>query len=392
MTNNDKKKTNEPPVHEKKVTPQNKKENINGTGEPTSSNDNNDDNADTAVKIAFDVELFKECADIIENAHITGIGGGKRVNPEKVRKTIQKLKAYNESTVSDNSKNKMVDINDIDNIVDKIENCYEQFKDITGISVISPRLNENYDLATEFSVQFEKYITTMAADVKQLKDLVDFLGNNKLFQTSDRNEFERSDEIMRKIGEMLSNDIQPNEGNSSITAYPLVETRTYRQDFPMLALGPDFIRKQLKRNKRYIAAIQSSALPSNFDCGDPRVRNGEMLPVFGIMPNGYCMLCYTFISIYVARKLGVPIKEVTKNIDGKDIRIKGEYFRDEGHRVINVPYAGYIVKYDDIIKHGIPVINRRMCFDLYMKYQKEHYYDTITGDAVSDPVTLKAIK
>ena len=33
-----------------------------------------------------------------------------------------------------------------------------------------------------------------------------------------------------------------------------------------------------------------------------------------------------------------------------------------------------------------------MCFDLYMKYQKEHYYDTITGDAVSDPVTLKAIK
>ena len=392
-SNNNKKKVNEPPVNEKKVATQKNGEKVGNKIEETiSSNVNTDNNADTTVKIAFDIELFKECSDIIENASVTGIGTAKRANSEKVRKTIQKLKAYNESTVSDNSKNKMVDINDIDNIVDKIENCYEQFKDITGISVISPRLNENYDLATEFSVQFEKYITTMAADVKQLKDLVDFLGNNKLFQTSDRNEFERSDEIMRKIGEMLSNDIQPNEGNSSITAYPLVETRTYRQDFPMLALGPDFIRKQLKRNKRYIAAIQSSALPSNFDCGDPRVRNGEMLPVFGIMPNGYCMLCYTFISIYVARKLGVPIKEVTKNIDGKDIRIKGEYFRDEGHRVINVPYAGYIVKYDDIIKHGIPVINRRMCFDLYMKYQKEHYYDTITGDAVSDPVTLKAIK
>lgn len=385
-SNNNKKQVDEPPVHEKKVATQKKGEKV-GNKIEVSNNDNNDNSADTTVKIAFDVELFKECADVIKN----GISNRDSRALENAKKTIQKLKAYNESTTPSNSNNKMIDINDIDDIVNKIEKLYEKFKDTTGMTIISQQMDGTSDLATEFSVQFEKYITTMATDVKQLKDLVNFLKDNKPFQLSDNKVFDQADDIMRKIGEMLSKDIQPNEGNSSITAYPLLQTRTYRQDFTVRpSLGPEFISNRRQR----MQSILSSSFPSDFDHNtDSRIKNGEMLPVFGIMPDdGCCMICYTFISTYVAKKLGVPIKDVTKNIDGKGVRIRDEYFRDKGNRAMYVPFAGYIVKYDDIIKHGIPIINKKMCFDIYMKYQKEHFYDPVVEGFVSDPVTLKAIK
>ena len=52
----------------------------------------------------------------------------------------------------------------------------------------------------------------------------------------------------------------------------------------------------------------------------------------------------------------------------------------------------FVLNYEDIINNGIPQITPKMCFDVYMKYQKGHWNDTSTSPTNAYNVSLKAVK
>lgn len=339
---------------------------------------NNESDTDIDVRMQFDMEVLKSLNDFIKNELTApdnnSIAHKKHINAIKdITQTLQKLHESHKS-----SSEKTVDIETFVNDVDKIEEMYNDFDKVInnkpGTSeAVNTFTNETKAELNKFYIQFERYVSNTVDSVKALRTLSDSIkkndSNNKYYE-----------EMTVKIKGMLKKDMPTDKGDSTITAYPYLFTRNRDEDF----VFPGAIIPKIFADKppRSLATAAISKVR-------PGEKPTEFVPTVGTITfnnEDYCLIVYEFTPILHADRFNITTKceDEDKNVI--------TYFTDKFGRNIHAS-SGYLVKWSDIKTNGIPIINNKMCFDIYMDYQKKHYYKKYYEQkAFSNPVTLKAIK
>ena len=340
---------------------------------------NNESDTDIDVRMQFDMEVLKSLNDFIKNELTApddnSIAHKKHINAIKdITQTLQKLHESHKS-----SSEKTVDIETFVNDVDKIEEMYNDFDKVInnkpGTSeAVNTFTNETKAELNKFYIQFERYVSNTVDSVKALRTLSDSIKKN-----DSKNKY--YEEMTVKIKGMLKKDMSTDKGDSTITAYPYLVTRNRNEDFTE-SIMPKIVADIPAGSLRKIARSNSKVRPGE--------NPTEFVPAVGTITfnnEDYCLIVYEFEPLPYADRFNITPKREDKD---KDVIV---YFTDRVHRNIYAS-SGYLVKWSDIKANGIPIINKKMCFDIYMDYQKKHYYAKTLDEqrAFSDPVTLKAIK
>ena len=339
---------------------------------------NNESDTDIDVRMQFDMEVLKSLNDFIKNELTApddnSIAHKKHINAIKdITQTLQKLHESHKS-----SSEKTVDIETFVNDVDKIEEMYNDFDKVInnkpGTSeAVNTFTNETKAELNKFYIQFERYVSNTVDSVKALRTLSDSIKKN-----DSKNKY--YEEMTVKIKDMLKKDMSTDKGDSTITAYPYLFTRNRDEDFAF----PGAIIPKIFADKppRSLAKITTSEV-GHFE------KPLTFVPTVGTVTfnnEDYCLIVYEFMPI-----LHVDRFNITTKCEDEDKNVI-TYFTDKFRR--NIPAgSGYLVKWSDIKTNGIPIINNKMCFDIYMDYQEKHYYKKYYEQKTfSNPVTLKAIK
>ena len=344
----------------------------------TDMNVNNESDTDIDVRMQFDMEVLKLLNDFIKNELTApddnSIAHKKHINAIKdITQTLQKLHESHKS-----SSEKTVDIETFVNDVDKIEEMYNDFDKVInnkpGTSeAVNTFTNETKAELNKFYIQFERYVSNTVDSVKALRTLSDSIKKN-----DSKNKY--YEEMTVKIEDMLKKDMSTDKGDSTITAYPYLVTRNRNEDFTE-SIMPKIVADIPAGSLRKIARSNSKAGPGE--------NPTEFVPTVGTITfnnEDYCLIVYEFTPILHADRFNITTK-----CDDEDKNVI-MYFTDRFRRNIYA-YSGYLVKWSHIKTNGIPIINNKMCFDIYMDYQKKHYYEkNHEQDTFSNPVTLKAIK
>lgn len=191
-------------------------------------------------------------------------------------------------------------------------------------------------------------------------------------------------ELIDKIDKMLKDNIDENDsGGGSIPAYPMLYTRTFYNDFgqgfiPSIFEEPlNSIGSAVLKYKHHPNRFVDSQLDSIFHRCIAIIGNGE-----------YIYIGYSFNSEIYAKEHNIEIREVKADVDDRYRKGTREYFSDSVCRRIYC-LSGYVVSIDEINKKGIPIINHKMCFDIYMDFQKKHFYDAIPQNIKSKAQLIK---
>ena len=345
---------------------------------PEKSKGNNESDTDIDVRMQFDMEVLKSLNDFIKNElnapDDNSIAHKKHINAIKdITQTLQKLHESHKS-----SSEKTVDIETFVNDVDKIEEMYNDFDKVInnkpGISEVANAFtDETKAELNKFYIQFERYVSNTVDSVKALRTLSDSIKKN-----DPKNKY--YEEMTVKIEDMLKKDMSTDKGDSTITAYPYLVTRNRNEDFTE-SIIPKIVADIPAGSLRKIARSNSKVRPGE--------NPTEFVPAVGTITfnnEDYCLIVYEFTPILHADRFNITTK-----CDDEDKNVI-MYFTDRFRRNIYA-YSGYLVKWSDIKTNGIPIINNKMCFDIYMDYQKKHYYEkNHEQDTFSNPVILKAIK
>ena len=346
---------------------------------PKKSKGNNESDTGIDVRMQFDMKILKSLNDFIKN-ELTAPDNNESAHKKHIKaiKDItQTLQKYNESHKS--SSTKTADIESFVNDVDKIEEMYNDFDKVInnkpGASrVITEFTPETRAELNKFYIQFERYVSNTVDSVKALRTLSDSIKKN-----DPKNKY--YEEMTVKIKDMLKKDMPTDKGDSTITAYPYLYTKSRNFDF----CWPGAIMPKIFASK-YPESLAATAI-SGVEYG--KIPTGFVTTVGTVTFNNedYCLIVYEFEPLPYADRFNITPKREDKD---KDVIV---YFTDRVHRNIYAS-SGYLVKWSDIKANGIPIINKKMCFDIYMDYQKKHYYAKTLDEqrAFSDPVTLKAIK
>ena len=346
---------------------------------PKKSKGNNESDTGIDVRMQFDMKILKSLNDFIKN-ELTAPDNNESAHKKHIKaiKDItQTLQKYNESHKS--SSTKTADIESFVNDVDKIEEMYNDFDKVInnkpGTSrVITEFTPETRAELNKFYIQFERYVSNTVDSVKALRTLSDSIKKN-----DPKNKY--YEEMTVKIKDMLKKDMPTDKGDSTITAYPYLYTKSRNFDF----CWPGAIMPKIFASK-YPESLAATAI-SGVEYG--KIPTGFVTTVGTVTFNNedYCLIVYEFEPLPYADRFNITPKREDKD---KDVIV---YFTDRVHRNIYAS-SGYLVKWSDIKANGIPIINKKMCFDIYMDYQKKHYYAKTLDEqrAFSDPVTLKAIK
>ena len=346
---------------------------------PEKSKGNNESDTDIDVRMQFDMEVLKSLNDFIKN-ELTAPDNNESAHKKHIKaikditQTLQKLHESHKS-----SSEKTVDIETFVNDVDKIEEMYNDFDKVInnkpGISEVANTFtDETKAELNKFYIQFERYVSNTVDSVKALRTLSDSIKKN-----DPKNKY--YEEMTVKIKDMLKEDMPTNKGDSTITAHPYLVTRNRNEDFTesiMPKIVADIPAGSLRKIARSNSKVGSGEKPTEFvpSVGTITFNNED-----------YCLIVYEFTPILYADRFNITTKCEDKD---KDVIV---YFTDRVHR--NIPASsGYLVKWSDIKTNGIPIINNKMCFDIYMDYQEKHYYANTLDErrTFSNPVTLKAIK
>ena len=345
---------------------------------PEKSKGNNESDTDIDVRMQFDMEVLKLLNDFIKNELTApdnnSIAHKKHINAIKdITQTLQKLHESHKS-----SSEKTVDIETFVNDVDKIEEMYNDFDKVInnkpGTSeAVNTFTNETKAELNKFYIQFERYVSNTVDSVKALRTLSDSIKKN-----DSKNKY--YEEMTAKIEDMLKKDMSTDKGDSTITAYPYLVTRNRNEDFTE-SIMPKIVADIPAGSLRKIARSNSKVRPGE--------NPTEFVPAVGTITfnnEDYCLIVYEFTPILHADRFNITTK-----CDDEDKNVI-MYFTDRFRRNIYA-YSGYLVKWSDIKTNGIPIINNKMCFDIYMDYQKKQYYEkNHEQDTFSNPVILKAIK
>ena len=339
---------------------------------------NNESDTDIDVRMQFDMEVLKSLNDFIKNELTApddnSIAHKKHINAIKdITQTLQKLHESHKS-----SSEKTVDIETFVNDVDKIEEMYNDFDKVInnkpGTSeAVNTFTNETKAELNKFYIQFERYVSNTVDSVKALRTLSDSIKKN-----DSKNKY--YEEMTVKIEDMLKKDMSTDKGDSTITVYPYLVTRNRNEDFTE-SIMPKIVADIPAGSLRKIARSNTKVRPGE--------NPTEFVPAVGTITfnnEDYCLIVYEFTPILHADRFNITTK-----CDDEDKNVI-MYFTDRFRRNIYA-YSGYLVKWSDIKTNGIPIINNKMCFDIYMDYQEKHYYEkNHEQDTFSNPVTLKAIK
>ena len=345
---------------------------------PKKSKGNNESDTDIDVRMQFDMEVLKSLNDFIKN-ELTAPDNNESAHKKHIKaikeitQTLQKLHESHKS-----SSEKTVDIETFVNDVDKIEEMYNDFDKVInnkpGTSeAVNTFTNETKAELNKFYIQFERYVSNTVDSVKALRTLSDSIKKN-----DSKNKY--YEEMTAKIEDMLKKDMSTDKGDSTITAYPYLVTRNRNEDFTE-SIMPKIVADIPAGSLRKIARSNSKVRPGE--------NPTEFVPAVGTITfnnEDYCLIVYEFTPILHADRFNITTK-----CDDEDKNVI-MYFTDRFRRNIYA-YSGYLVKWSDIKTNGIPIINNKMCFDIYMDYQKKHYYEkNHEQDTFSNPVILKAIK
>ena len=336
---------------------------------------NNESDTDIDVRMQFDMEVLKSLNDFIKN-ELTAPDNNESAHKKHIKaikditQTLQKLHESHKS-----SSEKTVDIETFVNDVDKIEEMYNDFDKVInnkpGISEVANTFtDETKAELNKFYIQFERYVSNTVDSVKALRTLSDSIKKN-----DPKNKY--YEEMTVKIKDMLKEDMPTNKGDSTITAYPYLYTRCRNLDFASVgAIIPKIVADKPPRSLGVTAlsGVSPGEKPTGF------------VPTVGTITfnnEDYCLIVYEFTPILYADRFNITTKCEDKD---KDVIV---YFTDRVHR--NIPAsAGYLVKWSDIKANAIPIINNKMCFDIYIDYQEKHYYANTLDErrTFSNPVTL----
>ena len=346
---------------------------------PKKSKGNNESDTGIDVRMQFDMKILKSLNDFIKN-EITAPDNNESAHKKHIKaiKDItQTLQKYNESHKS--SSTKTADIETFVNDVDKIEEMYNDFDKVinnkpSASKVVNTFTNETKAELNKFYIQFERYVSNTSASVKALRTLSDSIKKN-----DPKNKY--YEEMTVKIKDMLKKDMPTDKGDSTITAYPYLYTGCRDMDYA----NPGAIIPKIFDGK-YPKSLATVAI-SGTGYGE---KPTSFIPTVGTVTfndEDYCLIVYDFVPILHADRFKITTKREAKD---KDVIV---YFTDRVHRNIQAS-SGYLVKWSDIKTNGIPIINNKMCFDIYMDYQKKHYYAKTLDEqrTFSNPITLKAIK
>ena len=346
---------------------------------PKKSKGKNESDTGIDVRMQFDMNILKSLNDFIKN-EITAPDNNESAHKKHIKaiKDItQTLQKYNESHKS--SSTKTADIETFVNDVDKIEEMYNDFDKVinnkpSASKVVNTFTNETKAELNKFYIQFERYVSNTSASVKALRTLSDSIKKN-----DPKNKY--YEEMTVKIKDMLKKDMPTDKGDSTITAYPYLYTGCRDMDYA----NPGAIIPKIFDGK-YPKSLATVAI-SGTGYGE---KPTSFIPTVGTVTfndEDYCLIVYDFVPILHADRFKITTKREAKD---KDVIV---YFTDRVHRNIQAS-SGYLVKWSDIKTNGIPIINNKMCFDIYMDYQKKHYYAKTLDEqrTFSNPITLKAIK
>lgn len=342
---------------------------------PKKSKEDNKGETDVNVQIPFDMKILKACNEFIKNELNSPDNNesAHKKHIKAIKDITQTLQKYNESHKSSSAKTS--DIEDFVKDVDEIEEMYNDFDKVinnkdSSNGVTNTFTNETKAELNKFYVQFERYVSNTIDSVKALRVLADSIKKN-----DPKNKY--YEEMTVKIKDMLKKDMSTDKSNSTITAYPYLYTKCRGLDFSQKTMIPKIFGGKLPEN------LTATALSGT----KPGAHVVDIVPTAGTVTfndEDYCLIVYAFEPIHHAKRFNI-----TTERDGDII----EFFTDRFGRNIYAS-SGYLVKWSDIKAKGIPIINNKMCFDLYMDYQKKYYYAVTDTDrnTFSNPVTLKAIK
>lgn len=341
---------------------------------------NNESDTCIDVQIPFDMKMLKSLNHFIKH-ELTAPDHNESAHEKHIKaiKDItRKLQNYN-NEYRKSSSTKTADIETFVNDVDKIEEMYNDFDKVInnkpGTSrVITEFTPETRAELNKFYIQFERYVSNTVDSVKALRALSDSIKKN-----DPKNKY--YEEMTVKIKDMLKKDMPTDKGDSTITAYPYLYTRVRNQDFA----NPGAIMPKIFDGK-YPESLASTAISGTEHNKHPT----GFIPTVGTVTfnnEDYCLIVYEFEPLLYADRFNITPKREDKD---KDVIV---YFTERAHRNIYAS-SGYLVKWSDIKTNGIPIINNKMCFDIYMDYQKKYYYTKTDSErrTFSNPVTLKAIK
>lgn len=194
------------------------------------------------------------------------------------------------------------------------------------------------------------------------------------------------EQIINKLKEMLKkNELSTSvDGNSTIKAYPFLRVPTTKNGsiYDRVYKYPGISENYPEHEK-----IFSSMFDEDFSLTYAHYNSKEKHCPFIIpLGRGYIVIGYEINVFKAAKENNMKLDTFEKN--GKTIT---KYLTDNNGKPMNSP-CGFVIKYDDIVSNGIPQINIKMCFDVYMKYQKNHW-DNDKPSLIDAPnMTLKSIK
>lgn len=341
---------------------------------------NNESDTCIDVQIPFDMKMLKSLNHFIKH-ELTAPDNNESAHKKHIKaiKDItRKLQNYN-NEYRKSSSTKTADIETFVNDVDKIEEMYNDFDKVInnkpGTSrVITEFTPETRAELNKFYIQFERYVSNTVDSVKALRALSDSIKKN-----DPKNKY--YEEMTVKIKDMLKKDMSTDKGDSTITAYSYLYTGCRDMDYA----NPGAIMPKIFDGK-YPESLATVAI-SGTGYGE---KPTSFIPTVGTVTfnnEDYCVIVYDFVPILHADRFKITTKREDKD---KGVIV---YFTDRVRRNIQAS-SGYLVKWSDIKTNGIPIINNKMCFDIYMDYQKKHYYAKTLDEqrTFSNAVTLKAIK
>lgn len=217
---------------------------------------------------------------------------------------------------------------------------------------------------SEWSNEFNQFMTKTSDFISTLNSTIETFESVKDSNDSsqDTQKFDNPD-IIKRLESMLQTNGESGNKNSSIRKDPVLHTRTFTEDFHFCIAPDDVERKTLYALLRIISKDRED----RFD-----YRSPGFTPFYAIDDDGNCLAGYYFTPLNNAEEFNIPLKRFKDKRGGSSTCI--EYFTDIVGRNIYC-FSGYYMNLKNAKAEDIPPITHEECFNMYMDFQRKHFYD-----------------
>ena len=279
---------------------------------------------------------------------------------------------------------------EIKHMLDSITECEKILSDLSDNKEYQKLVKSNkkiYDKEVKLNKIIMELIRECYSNINTVDGLI-----TEMFAAKWDNDSAYDENIIKELRKMLmkanlSRDASADDvtGDSTIKAYPFLCTpstngkTSYNEIYKYPGIPAD---------KSSYKDIFKQRFGENFSLTHAHYEASKETysPFITTLGRGYIVIGYAIDTLKAAGYNNIKLEEDTKN--GKTTT---KYFTDNNGKSIVAP-CGFVLNYEDIINNGIPQITPKMCFDVYMKYQKEHWNDTSTSPTNAYNVSLKAVK